>query len=161
MKKLHALVGLLMVSFLAAWAAEPSGSKPAIDSLAWLAGDWGFEQSGRTVRESWMPPAGGTMLGMSRMVKGDRTLNHEFVHLAADADGVLTYTVTPSGQAQVAFKLVEAEGRSVVFENRANDFPQRIGYTRVDDTTLAAWIEGPGRDGKVRRVDFPYRRVAP
>lgn len=161
MKRLHALVGLLMISWLAASAAESGAAKPTIDSLAWLAGDWSFEQNGRGVRETWMPPAGGTMLGMSRMVKGERTLNHEFVHLAADAEGVITYTVTPSGQAQVAFKLVKAEGRSAVFENLANDFPQRIGYTRVDDTTLAAWIEGPGRDGKVRRIDFPYRRVAP
>jgi hypothetical protein len=47
---------------------------------------------------------------------------------------------------------------TVVFENPAHDYPQRVAYTRKGDSLLA-WIDGTV-SGKSRRVDFPYRRVA-
>ena len=45
-----------------------------------------------------------------------------------------------------------------MFANAAHDFPQRIGYRRRGDR-LDAWIEGTV-DGRARRVEFPYVRVA-
>ena len=46
-----------------------------------------------------------------------------------------------------------------MFENAAHDFPQRVGYRVAGGDSLLAWIEGT-RDGQVRRIEFPYRRVA-
>jgi hypothetical protein len=92
-------------------------------------------------------------------VKGGRTIAYEFVHVGPDADGRLAYTARPSGQAGASFRLVRVDGNSVVFENPHHDFPQRIGYTLNADGSLTAFIEGPGRDGRPRRIEFPYRRA--
>ena len=43
-------------------------------------------------------------------------------------------------------------------ENKQNDFPQRVSYALQPDGSLLAWIEGE-IGGKMRRVEFPYRRV--
>lgn len=130
-----------------------------IDELHWLAGPWEFEKNGRTVREEWMPPAGGTMLGMSRTVKAGRTVVHEFLLLRTDDAGEIYYVASPSSQATTSFKLVRLEPRLAVFENPEHDFPQRIGYELSEDGSLLAYIEGPGRDGTTKRIEFPYRRV--
>jgi hypothetical protein len=141
-------------------AANPPAAKPAVAALGWLAGTWGFERNGRAVVEHWLPPAGGTMLGLSRTVANGRTVEYEFIVLREDANGDVAYVARPSRQAETAFKLVHLTEREAVFENPAHDFPQRIRYTLKDDGTLLAAIEGT-KDGKTRRVEFPYRRAQP
>jgi hypothetical protein len=150
-----ALLGL--VALLAVAAEAPAPAKPTVESLSWLAGTWVLERNGRVVTEHWMPPAGGMMLGTSQTVANGRTVEYEFVVLRADAAGDVFYVAKPSGQAETAFKLVTANGRELVFENPAHDFPQRVLYTLKDDGTLLAAIDGT-RNGKARRVEFPYRK---
>jgi hypothetical protein len=104
-----------------------------------------------------MAPRAGSMSGMSRTVRGERLLAHEFV-IVRERDGRLAYEVSPSGRPATVFLSTELGEASVVFENLANDFPQRVAYRRHGDE-LQAWIEGT-RAGQTRRVEFPYRRVA-
>jgi hypothetical protein len=130
----------------------------SVDSLAWLAGCWARTDAEAGSGEQWTLPAGGTMLGVSRTVRGDRTIEHEFVVIRAASDGTLVYHAHPSGQASAEFRLLRLLEREVVFENAAHDFPQRVGYRLGDDGTLTAWIEGT-RGGKVKRVPFPMRRA--
>ena len=147
-------LGFLFLSLaLALRAAE----KPTIDSLAWLAGTWSFERNGRVVTEQWMKPAGGTMLGMSHTVANGKTVEYEFIVIRADAAGDLCYVAKPSGQPEASFKLVRVTAREAVFENPAHDYPQQVSYTLQDDGTLLAAIDG-ARNGKARRVEFPYRK---
>lgn len=150
-----AIGSVLLVSAL--FAAETA--RPGVDALAWLSGAWEFEKGDRVVREQWMPPAGGTMLGMSRTVKAGKTIEYEFLRLHLDEQGTVTYTALPSRQEKTSFRLVTLNEREAVFENIAHDFPQRVIYTLKPDGTLLAAIEGPGRDGKTKRVEFPYKRV--
>ena len=140
-------------------AAKKPAAKPGVDALAWLAGRWEFEQSGRVVREEWMAPAGGTMLGMSRTVKGGKMIEYEFLQIREGPGGELFYVAMPSRQQEIAFQLKELTANSVVFENLEHDFPQRISYTLQADGSLLASIEGPGKDGTTRRIEFPYRRA--
>lgn len=105
-----------------------------------------------------MAPAGGLMLGMSRTVDGERAVEHESMRIGLEA-GVLVFTARPSGQQEVSFRSAESGPFRVVFENRAHDFPQRIGYALGEGGTLLAFIDGPGRDGGTRRVEFPMTRV--
>jgi len=104
-----------------------------------------------------MAPRGGTMIGMSRTVRGGETTAHEFILIAVQ-DGRLAYRAQPSGQPSATFLSTEATESSVVFENAQHDFPQRIGYRREGADGLQAWIEGVS-SGRSRRVEFPYRRV--
>lgn len=149
---------LLFAAGLASLGAQPSPQAAGADSLAWLSGCWQFERAGRRVREQWMPPDGGALLGMSRTVKDGALLEFEFVRIES-RDGRLHYVAKPSGQEEAAFALARSGPDEVLFENPQHDFPQRIGYRRQSKDSLLAWVEG-SRDGRDRRLEFPYQRVA-
>ena len=141
------------------FAPEPP-AKAKIESAGWLAGTWESNESGRSVTEHWMPPAGGTMLGLSRTIARGRTVEHEFLVLRQDEDGGLSYVAQPSRQAEATFKLTKATTTELVFENPEHDFPQRIHYTLKNATNLVAIVEGT-KNGKTRRVEFNYTRTNP
>ncbi|MES2696786.1 MAG: DUF6265 family protein [Verrucomicrobiota bacterium] len=156
---LSALVAVALVSYATTvGAAAETAVKATVNDLAWLVGTWSFERNGRVVTERWTAPAGGVMLGMSRTVAGEKTLEYESIAIRTDAQGTVIYVAKPSGQAEATFKLtkLDANAREVVFENPAHDFPQKISYVLKADGTLLAAIEGT-RGGKARRVEFPYR----
>jgi hypothetical protein len=152
-----AIATLLFLAVAVRSAPAEPGGKPPLQTLSWLAGDWSFEKNGRVVNEIWMSPDGGTMLGMSRTVAGGRTVEYEFLFLRQDASGDIFYVVKPSGQAETSFKLIRATATEAVFESPQHDFPQRVSYTLKPDGSLLAAIEGQ-KNGKTRRVEFPYQR---
>jgi hypothetical protein len=105
-----------------------------------------------------MAPRGGTMLGMSRTVRGDRTVAWETVLLREDSAGRVSYNAFPGGQPPAVFPASEVSDSHAVFANPAHDFPQRIIYRRRGEI-LAARVEGQ-IGGTARGSDFPYRKVA-
>lgn len=104
-----------------------------------------------------MPPGGGSMFGMSRTIRRDTTVAHEFMQII-ERSGKLVLIAHPSGQASTEFVLSYSRKDSVAFANPDHDFPQRILYRRVGADSLVARIEGR-RAGQVRGIDFPYVRV--
>jgi hypothetical protein len=138
-------------------ASARAQGRPRIEQLAWLQGCWGSNAGPRIVEEQWMAPRGRSMLGMSRTVRGEALIGYEHVVIREQGER-LSYEAHPSGQPEAVFLSTAVTGDSVVFENRAHDFPQRVGYTREGES-LNAWIEGTDK-GKPRRVDFAYRRVS-
>jgi hypothetical protein len=108
--------------------------------------------------EHWLPPRGRAMIGVSRTVRDDSLTGYELLVLR-EAGAGLTYAAHPSGQPAAVFHSRTVADSMVVFENPAHDFPQVIGYRRIGADSLHAWIEGPS-GGRLRRVDFPYRRIA-
>jgi len=134
-----------------------AGASPSIDQVSWLQGCWQLESGGRVVEEQWMAPRGGVMLGMGRTVRDGKLVEYESVILR-EQDGRLAYEAHPSGQPSAVFTSASVSQSTVIFENPTHDYPQRVGYQR-DGDSLLAWIDGTA-NGKSRRVDFPYRRVA-
>jgi hypothetical protein len=130
---MHLLIALLLLL--------PAEAAPAIDSLAWLAGNWGGVKEGVESEESWTAPQGGAMLGVHRDVRAGRMVGFEFLRIDTEKDG-LTYWASPGGRAATPFRLTGAGPRWVVFENPAHDFPQRVRYWMGDDGKLHARIEG-------------------
>jgi hypothetical protein len=152
------MAGALLVIAAAVQTVPPAPSgKPTVQILGWLAGHWASEEHGRTVTEIWMPPDGGTLLGMSRTVANGRTVEYEFLLVRQDSAGDIFYVARPSGQPEASFKLTRASGTEAIFENPQHDFPQRISYTLKPDGRLLAAIEGQ-KDGKTRRVEFQFQR---
>jgi hypothetical protein len=105
-----------------------------------------------------MAPHGGSMLGMSRTVRGGRLAAHELIVLR-EQDGRVAYEAHPSGQAATVFLSTAVSDTAALFENPEHDFPQRVGYRRVGSDSLLAWIDGTA-GGAARRVEFRYARVA-
>lgn len=148
------------------FAADPKPAAPvtaavAINQLGWLAGRWRMEKAGRVTDEQWMAPAAGVMLGMSRTIARGKAIEHEFLQIREGPGGALYYVALPSGQKEAAFQAKSLTATEAVFENLQHDFPQRVSYTLRPDGSLLAAIEGPGKEGQTRRVEFAYKRVSP
>ena len=156
--RLPALIALMLASAAGAPSAARADADPAA-ALAWLAGCWASEGGEPGSGEQWMPPAGGTLLGMSRTVAKGRTVAHEFMQVREVEPGRLAFIANPSGQAQATFPVKSLGERSVVFENPTHDFPQRVIYRLDESGVLRARIEGLVA-GKPRAEDFPMRRIA-
>ncbi|HKR37727.1 MAG TPA: DUF6265 family protein [Steroidobacteraceae bacterium] len=159
MNRLSALLGIALLS--ASAHAQAPAAKPTLQDFAWLAGHWRIEQADRQVDEQWMAPAGGLMMGMARNVQGGKVREYEFTLLRQEPNGDIFYVASPSKQSETSFKLTSLAGGAAVFENPQHDFPTKIVYARQADGSLLAAIEGPGRDGKPRRVEYPFKRVTP
>jgi hypothetical protein len=129
-----------------------------ISELQWMAGCW--SQDGREIGsvEQWTAPAGGSMLGMNRIVSGGKTITFEFMRIVEEEDGWIGFVASPSGQETARFKLVSMNASKVIFENPKHDFPQRIIYRLDSDGDLIGRIEGEV-DGVERAADFPMTRT--
>ncbi|MGH7469472.1 MAG: DUF6265 family protein [Longimicrobiales bacterium] len=150
---------LIMVG-LSLFSAVPTAAQQAqsLDAARWLAGCWELRAGNRMILEMWMPPAGDLMLGGSRTVVGGKVRDFEQVRIRAEA-GKLVYTAVPSGQKEASFPSASITDNTIVFENLAHDFPQRIIYRKLGADSLVARTEGPGANGP-RSFDFPMRRVS-
>lgn len=152
-------IALCLIPAAAALGATTApGGDAEVERLAWLAGCWERRSGDRVLEEQWMAPRGGTMLGMSRLVRGEETLSHEAIRIH-ERDGALVYAAAPAGQPPAEFTATSIADAAVVFENPAHDFPQRIIYRHIDGDSLHARIEGE-RAGVASGVDFRMARVA-
>jgi hypothetical protein len=152
---------LILLTLCSTAQPQTSPSKPTLQDFAWLAGQWRIEQADRLVDEHWMAPVGGLMMGMARNVQGGKVREYEFTLLRQEPNGDIVYVASPSKQTETSFKLTSLRNGKAVFENPGHDFPQKVIYAQQADGSLLAAIEGPGRDGKPRRVEYPYKRVTP
>ena len=149
---------LLISGVLAACAAGAIPAEPAKPAnFGWLSGYWCSESGGRLVEEYWLPAGGDPALlaGLSRTVKGGKTVNFEFLRIQHEA-GETNYLAQPQGVPPISFRLTAAGANRARFENRQHDFPKRVEYRRTA-AGLHAEIAGPGQDGKELVISFEYK----
>jgi hypothetical protein len=143
--------------FIALFLRLPTAQADSLDSLARLAGCWAQEAGEAGTIEIWMKPAGDTMLGMSRTVRGGKTVGFEFMQIRLQGGSPVSIA-QPSNQKEASFPASRISAHEVVFENAAHDFPQRIIYGATTPERLHARIEGL-RNGELTAVEFPMRKV--
>jgi hypothetical protein len=134
-------------------AAAPA---PKITDMSWMAGCWVMASPSRVVTEMWLPPSGGTMIGVSKTVVKETTAEYEFLLLRIGG-GRLEYVAKPSRQPEAVFTATQIAAGEAVFENPTHDFPTRITYRSVDGG-LVATIDGT-MNGKPRAIEFKYQRA--
>ena len=129
----------------------------SIADLSWIAGDWQTAPGGRVqIEEHWTNVAGGSMMGMSRTVAGEKTVEFEYLRIEQRADGVY-YVAHPKARCPgTDFKLTKSSTTEAVFENPQHDFPKRIIYRKTGDDSLTASIDG-GQGTKA--MSFSFRRM--
>jgi len=152
LRRIGSLVAMFVIATCLGFAVPSDG----ISVLSWMAGDW---QTGGPVQseEHWTEPAGGTMIGMSRTLSGDKTVFFEFLRIETRADGIY-YVAQPKGRPGTDFKAIEVSDRHVVFSNPQHDFPKRITYRRNSDGGITARVEGDGSE-KEKPQEFHYQRM--
>ena len=146
--------GLTLSVFIATSALAQQPARVA--SLEWMTGTWVQVRADEKVRETWLGPGNGLMVGANLTTRGEARKTFEFLRVADTAEG-FSYLASPGGRHPATeFKLKEQGERRVVFENAAHDFPQRILYWR-DGDTLVARIEGTIQ-GKERQMEWRFTR---
>ena len=110
-----------------------------ISDAGWLSGCWVASSGKRVTEETWMAPAGGMMLGMSRSVRDGVATGYEFLVLRV-IEGRLVYSAHPSGQEPTDFRATSVSSALLRFENPSHDFPKRIDYVRVSRDSLVARV---------------------
>lgn len=128
----------------------------SMNDVAWIGGDWQTAPGSKQIEERWTKVAGGTMMGVSRTVAGDKTVEFEFLRIEQRADGIY-YVAQPKGRCPgTDFKLTKASATEAVFENPQHDFPKRIIYRKTADDSLTASIDG-GEGTKA--MLFTYKKM--
>jgi hypothetical protein len=146
-------IASIVLAPLAASAAEPS-----LDQLSWMTGCWRSVGEEAGSGEHWTPIAGGTLLGMSRTVRGGKTTASEFMRISDAPDGKVTFFAQPSGKPSATFTSIKLSATEVVFENLEHDFPQRVIYRLEAPGRIQASIEGT-RGGVMRTIPYPLERA--
>jgi hypothetical protein len=149
----NALVAALVLLGLfsqGASAADPQVSK--IQSARWLVGRWQSPPGERLIcKEHWSAPAGGAMVGMFRLMNGERPGLYELLLLEEEADGVwmrlrhFRPQLVAQEQEPLKLKLTTATMDKLVFENPDGNRPKRVTYGVAGDD-LTATVETE-RDG--------------
>lgn len=150
-------VVMLLAMVAAGLGQKPAQKKASLDDLSWLSGCWEGRQGNAILEEIWSKPAGGSMLGLGRTVKENRTVSFEFMQFREE-NGNLVFLPQPQGGARVSFPLKDSFGGRLTFENKEHDFPQRVIYERKGPGLLLAAIEGTYK-GKEEREEFQMRKV--
>ena len=156
--KAFALVSLML--FVLCGSMTIHAQSATVESLSWMAGCWELSvpQRQMTIAEHWMKPAGGTLIGMSRTIRGGKTTGFEFIRIVTTEAGIDYIAKPSSSKDETAFKLVRSSATEAVFENLAHDFPQRIIYKNQPPDGLFARIEA-NQNGKLNGMDIPMKRA--
>ena len=138
--------------------SHATNATAAISDLVWISGEWQTAPEERPgIEEQWMRPAGGSMMGMSRTVIADKTVEFEYLRIEQRRDGIY-YVAHPKARCPgTDFKLTSVSAQEAVFENAQHDFPKRIIYHRTSDGSLIASIDG---GSGTKSMSFTYHPVS-
>ena len=146
----------LIVAALLGVAAVSPASAQKVEKLAWMEGHWAVKSATEEVQESWLGPRGDMMVATNLTQTTGRGASFEFLRIG-EKDGRAVYFASPGGRPPVEFPVKQMTADSVVFENLARDYPQRVMYRR-DGDALVARIEGT-RGGKEASEEWRFVRA--
>ena len=99
------------------------------------------------------------MLGMGISIEGSKPAEFDYFRIESRG-GKPAYIAQPRGAPPTPFEWqpTASSAENALFKNPAHDFPKRVGYRRVDGTSLLAFIDGG--DAAANRIEFPMKRAA-
>ncbi|QQX75662.1 MULTISPECIES: DUF6265 family protein [Aequorivita] len=131
-----------------------------IEQMQWLLGTWVNQNGEEYSQETWSAENDSTFTAYSFVeVNKKKVVFAETMALEQKGENLLL-TVAVANQNDkkpVTFKMISLENGQVIFENKNNDFPQRIVYTNSAKDSLHAWIEGT-ENGEPKKIDFSFSR---
>jgi hypothetical protein len=136
------------------------GPRATIADLAWFEGRWVGTGLGGTTEETWSAPAGGAMMGMFRLSKGDAVVFYEFLTLVEHEGSLLLklkhfnpdLTGWEEKADSVKFRLLKLTPSEASFGG--------LTFRRTGADTMQIFLALRNRtDGTVREEAFEARRV--
>jgi hypothetical protein len=145
------------IIFLLSFFALKTQAQQALPNIDWLLGKWEYKTQNVLVVESWTKKNNGNYAGYSYSLQGKDTVSQEVVEIVLENNKVL-YKATvkeQNGGETIPFLLSQSASDSIVFVNEMHDFPQKIVYKKVSETSIEAAIEGKIQN-KIKRRKFIY-----
>lgn len=138
----------------------------SLQTIAWMAGHWqGAFSNGVKAEEVWSAPAGGSMMGMFRMMPNDKATLYEFLVIEEDEDGVALRfrhygrRHKEMDEHPLHLRLVRANADEAVFENATEGGrPRRIVY-RIDGEDLVCKVESTRDDGQPESFSVRFSKA--
>ena len=145
-------------------AASPASTKLA--SLSFISGHWQTETGGDQLEEYWSPPAGDSMMGVFRWMKGGKVWMNELLTIVDEGEQIVLrlkhFDAKMVGWEEKAesltLKLVRSSANEAVFEGSKPEKPLRITYRKPGENSLIV-VLGSSRDGKPKTDEFNFRRA--
>ena len=131
-----------------------------IEATGWLIGMWSAQLNDRSSFEEWKKFNDSVYVGRSYSIDKGDTVSSESIKLVQQGEEI-HYIPTVKDQNNnmpVAFRLTLLDSSTMIFENQAHDFPQRITYRRISPDSLVAEISGTIK-GEYNAQQFPMRMV--
>lgn len=132
--------------------------KTDMQKLLWIADSWVSASGETTSYEEWKVINDDLFEGGSKTIKEGKVIFSESLKIEKTADGIYYVADVAHNPAPVKFKLTNVTDTSAVFENPDHDFPKKITYL-LEEGNLHAFIEGPGKDGNTKKVDFYMQKM--
>ncbi len=129
------------------FSAQPlTGVRPS--ALGWLAGSWLGHNGEDRVEEHWSPPAGDTLVGMFRWVKGGRVFFYELAVIESEGECVFLrikhfhprLVGWEEKERAHEFVLVHLEGQEAAFLELGDPNPRWAVYRREDRDRLVSYF---------------------
>lgn len=139
MKKLALLASLLLVI-----SCKKDTLADKLNPAQWIVGNWEQKTDKGILTESWQRQNDSVFVGSCYFINESDTLHRETILLEQRADSI-TYSANVKGQNNdkaVPFRLTTANTNSLVFENPAHDYPQKIVYQKSKSNGLLVTISG-------------------
>jgi hypothetical protein len=155
MSSSHGLVMCCLSAVPAVAQAPVAADGPHADGplhvLAFMAGCWRGEfRGGSALEEFYSSPSANLIVGVSRFMRDDRAVQHEFSRITADSTGVHLLPFPGGRPSEHAFRLTHSAPGLALFEAPDHDFPKRIRYSRSADGALTARIDAGEGDARVQ-----------
>ena len=116
-----------------------------IEKMNWLLGNWENEMPEGVLTETWTKENDSTFSGTTYFIINKKDTVHSEAIILKQLNDELIYRPTVKGQNNdepVDFKLSSESENSFSFENSKHDYPQKIVYKKVNETSLVATISG-------------------
>jgi len=125
----------------------------------WLIGKW--QIGDQTEYEEWKRVNNVSFEGEAYFIEKDNYKTQEERLKLTYQEGAIMYNAVLQDETgkwhTTPFKLVEESAGKLVFENMENDFPKRIVYTKVNDSSIDVYIEG--KKAGEKRQAFKLKKV--
>jgi len=162
-----ALAPTLAAAQSGAPADSPGEVAATLEDFAWLAGHWrGKLKSGPVAEISYSEPAGGLMMGMFRLMDGERILVLEYLTLRETPEGLemrvrhFDPALTPMEKEEaITLRLAEHDGRRWVFENPIHARPKRSTLTITSENSHTVRSEIINDKGETSTIEVAWERV--
>ena len=130
----------------------------AFGNILWLKGKWQNISGNKISIENWDLADDSILEGESVTTENGIVTFSEKLKIEKTGDDIFYTADVKHNPQPVSFKLVKISDNEAVFENPEHDFPQKISY-RNEDGNLHAWIEGPGKNGEWKKIDFFMSKI--